>query len=212
MSTILSNALSALSGNLTLSPQGTGKVIIDGLTHPIADGSSGQFMTTNGSGVLSFAAAAGGGKVLQVLYDSVGQRQTTTSYSYVDITNLSIAITPAATSSKILCISNVKGGSTYVCASQIVRGSTVIGLGDTTGKSNTYGAGSTSSYAQGDTEGPESFVQIFLDSPSTSSAVTYKVQFKTGQSGNPAYLHTKSTDVIGNAAVNSELLLIEIGA
>ena len=212
MSTILSNALSALSGNLTLSPQGSGKVIIDGLTHPIADGSSGQFMTTNGSGVLSFAAAGGGGKVLQVLYDSVGQRQTTTSYSYVDVTGLSIAITPAATSSKILVISNVKGGGTYTMCTQIVRASTAIGLGDTTGKSNTFAAGSTSGYGEGDTEGPEGAIQFFLDSPNTSSEVTYKMQFKSGQNGNTAALHTKSTDVIGNAAVNSELVLIEIGA
>ena len=211
MSTILSNALSALSGNLTLSPQGTGKVIVDGLTHPVADGSAGQFMTTNGSGVLSFAAASGG-KVLQVLYDSVGQRQTTTSYSYVDVTGLSIAITPAATSSKILVISNVKGGGSYTMCTQIVRASTAIGLGDITGKSNTFAAGSTSGYGEGDTEGPEGSIQFFLDSPNTSSEVTYKMQFKTGQSGNTATLHTKSTDVIGNAAVNSELLLIEIGA
>ena len=164
------------------------------------------------SGIKAAVAAVAGGKVLQVLYDSVGQRQTTTSYSFVDVTGLSIAITPAATSSKILCISNIKGGGSYVLASQIVRESTAIGLGDTTGKSNTYAAGSTSSYNQGDTEGPESFVQFFLDSPNTESEITYKVMFKSGQSGNTATLHTKSTDVIGNAAVNSELLLIEIGA
>ena len=34
---------------------------------PNADGSAGQFIKTDGSGYLSFAAAGGGGKILQVL-------------------------------------------------------------------------------------------------------------------------------------------------
>ena len=33
------------------------------------------------SGIKAAVEAVAGGKVLQVLYDSVGQRQTTTSYS-----------------------------------------------------------------------------------------------------------------------------------
>ena len=69
MSTILTNAVTAVTtnSNLTLSPQGTGKVIVDGLTHPIADGSAGEFIKTNGSGVLSFAAAGGNREVLEVV-------------------------------------------------------------------------------------------------------------------------------------------------
>ena len=42
------------NGNITITPNGTGSVVIDGLTHPQADGSANQLLKTNGSGVLSF--------------------------------------------------------------------------------------------------------------------------------------------------------------
>ena len=41
--------------NLTITAKGAGAVTIDGLTYPAADGTEGQFLKTNGSGVLSFA-------------------------------------------------------------------------------------------------------------------------------------------------------------
>jgi hypothetical protein len=48
------------NGNISITPNGTGSVVIDGLNYPQADGSNGQVLTTNGSGTLSFAAASGG--------------------------------------------------------------------------------------------------------------------------------------------------------
>ena len=44
------------NANLELSGNGTGKVSISGIIHPTADGSNGQVLTTNGSGVLSFSS------------------------------------------------------------------------------------------------------------------------------------------------------------
>ena len=64
MSTIVTDAVTALSGNLALLPEGSGVVTIDGLTHPAADGSAGQLMKTNGSGVLSFTDAPSSGYTL----------------------------------------------------------------------------------------------------------------------------------------------------
>jgi len=46
--------VSVSNGNITFTPDGTGKVIIDGLSHPTSDGTAGQFMKTDGSGNLSF--------------------------------------------------------------------------------------------------------------------------------------------------------------
>jgi hypothetical protein len=46
--------VSASNGNISITPNGTGSVIIDGLSHPQADGSANQFLKTNGSGQLSF--------------------------------------------------------------------------------------------------------------------------------------------------------------
>jgi len=46
--------VSVSNGNISITPDGTGKVIIDGLSHPTADGTNGQALVTDGSGNLSF--------------------------------------------------------------------------------------------------------------------------------------------------------------
>ena len=48
--------VSTSNGNIAITPNGSGKVVIDGLSHPTADGSAGQALVTNGSGVLNFAS------------------------------------------------------------------------------------------------------------------------------------------------------------
>ena len=50
--------ISASNGNIPITPNGTGIVIIDGLCHPIADGSAGQLLCTDGSAALKFATVA----------------------------------------------------------------------------------------------------------------------------------------------------------
>ena len=50
----------AANGNIALAPNGSGNVVLDGLTFPNADGSADTFLKTNGSGTLSFAAVSGG--------------------------------------------------------------------------------------------------------------------------------------------------------
>ena len=47
----------AANGDITITPNGTGDVVIDGLKYPQADGSAGQFLKTDGSGQLSWGAA-----------------------------------------------------------------------------------------------------------------------------------------------------------
>ena len=44
-----------VNGNIEITPNGTGVVKLDGLSYPTADGTSNQFLKTNGSAVLSFA-------------------------------------------------------------------------------------------------------------------------------------------------------------
>ena len=50
--------VSASAGNIAITPDGAGKVILDGLSHPTADGTSGQALTTDGSGNLAFNSLA----------------------------------------------------------------------------------------------------------------------------------------------------------
>ncbi len=47
--------VSASNGNIAITPNGSGKVVLDGLSYPTADGSAGQFLKTDGSGNLAFA-------------------------------------------------------------------------------------------------------------------------------------------------------------
>lgn len=49
------------NGDISVTPNGTGDVVLDGLNWPQADGTSGQYLSTNGSGQLSWATASGGG-------------------------------------------------------------------------------------------------------------------------------------------------------
>jgi hypothetical protein len=46
--------ISSSNGNITLTPNGTGSVVLDGLSYPQTDGTINQILKTNGSGVLSF--------------------------------------------------------------------------------------------------------------------------------------------------------------
>ena len=61
MSTIKVDTLNEKStnGNIAVIPTGSGKLVLDGLTWPHTDGSAGQAIVTNASGVLSFAAGGG---------------------------------------------------------------------------------------------------------------------------------------------------------
>ena len=51
--------VSVSDGNIAITPNGTGKVILDGISYPTADGSANQVIKTDGSGNLSFVNASG---------------------------------------------------------------------------------------------------------------------------------------------------------
>jgi hypothetical protein len=134
-----------------------------------APGTSGNVLTSNGTSWTS--SVASGGKILQVLQNSTVGGSSTTSTSYVDITNGTVTITPSSASSKILVIasgnsfSTLVGGVNVIGYVQLVRTSTSI-------QEQTFSAQSGSGGLQG--YFPTSF--CVLDSPATTSAVTYKLQ------------------------------------
>ena len=58
----------ASNANISLTPHGTGQIILDYASFPAADGTSGQVLTTNGSGTLSWSSAgSGSGTVTEVI-------------------------------------------------------------------------------------------------------------------------------------------------
>lgn len=63
--------------DLSITPKGTGNIVLDGLNWPISDGTANQVLKTDGSGNLSFTTVAGAGAVvaerLRVVYNSFGQ-------------------------------------------------------------------------------------------------------------------------------------------
>tara|TARA_R110002153_G_scaffold11025_1_gene42668 strand:+ start:32 stop:1825 length:1794 start_codon:yes stop_codon:yes gene_type:complete len=53
--------VSTSNRNIAITPNGSGKVVLDGLSMPTADGNAGEALVTNGGGVMSFTAMASGG-------------------------------------------------------------------------------------------------------------------------------------------------------
>jgi len=53
--------VSTSAGNILITPDTTGKIVLDGLSWPTADGTADQVLKTDGLGQLSFATPSGGG-------------------------------------------------------------------------------------------------------------------------------------------------------
>lgn len=53
--------VSTSNGNINITPNGSGNIVLDGLTFPNADGSADQVLKTDGSGTLSFVDQSSGG-------------------------------------------------------------------------------------------------------------------------------------------------------
>jgi hypothetical protein len=97
---------------------------------------------------------------------------STTSTSFVDLTGLSVSITPSSASSKVLLFWTLQGHMVdSVWHVNIVRASTSIGV------SNDGSSGNASMYTTNTTAGNK-FSGHFLDSPATTSATTYKLQVR----------------------------------
>ena len=154
------------------------------------------------------------GMVAQVVSASKTDRFNTNSTSYTDITGFSASITPSSTSSKILVISNWGWGSGQSPYPDFIllRGSTSINIGDSSGSAtqvsvanNVDPAGDEADITQ------EQLSHHFLDSPSSTSSVTYKWQTRTFNSGRVIYVGGTSSTADGNRATfPTNITLMEI--
>jgi hypothetical protein len=118
--------------------------------------------------------AVAGGKVAQVVSVDKLDTFTTSTSSYVDVTGWAATITPTASTSKVLVFYStiVSGNQDYWCGFQIVRGATVVGNGTATGSATAANKGVRENFANGGM----SVAGMYLDSPATTSATTYKMQ------------------------------------
>ena len=150
------------------------------------------------------------GKILQVLQGTLTTPLTTTSTSYVDL--LTVDITPSATDSKIYVSFTTNAGTNGDVAhlyTSLFRDSTEIGSATSTDSrtgaqtvTNT-GAGQQMNYAG-----------ALLDSPSSTSAITYKIRVKVG-GVETGYWNRSARD--NNAAFYdgrsvSQITVMEVGA
>ena len=185
----------------TISPLGTDA------TKTITIGESGGTL-----GIASGAKTSGFGKIGQVVQAVKTDTQSTTSTSFVDISGISVSITPSSTSSKIFITANITGGHVINDTNiifQLKRDTTDIYLGTTASGSRINA--SASLYTGNDSNHADKATMSFVDEPSSSSAITYKVQFKS-YSGSAVYINRSSADVDAgyNVRQASSLIAMEI--
>lgn len=144
----------------------------------------------------------GAGAVLQVVQAFKTDAFSTASATMVDITGLSVSITPTSSSSKILVFVNLwmsGGTASSAVYYNLVRGSTALGLSTAGANYNTTG----SSYLSGTVA--NNFVGnsiTYLDSPATTSATTYKLQLASGTGSDTVYINRRTGDaIVGGTSV-----------
>mgnify|MGYP003676958806 CR=1 FL=1 len=143
------------------------------------------------SAVTTLPAAIATGKVLQVVQGSDSTQLSTTSTSLVDV-GLSASITPSSSSNKILIIVDAQGQNPADVGwgNAIVRNSTVVF------QTNTY-----SNYSSQETQTNRRASYCYLDSPSTTSATTYKLQ---------VYCYNPGTILMNEGSNPTTITLMEI--
>ena len=135
------------------------------------------------------------GMLLQVVSTTKTDVFSMSSTTFASITGLSATITPSSASSKILILAIIFGdhtsASSYSPHIQLLRDSTAISIGDAAGSriqmTTTVG---TLPQGRSGTGGAN-----FLDSPATTSAITYGFQIRAPQG--TAYINRTTPDTDG---------------
>jgi hypothetical protein len=135
------------------------------------------------------------GSVLQVVQTVFSSQSSTTGTTFVN-TGMSVSITPKFSTSKVLLLSNLGGiysGSSNTYSLQRIQrnGSTIVTFDGISGYSST---GSSTGGACSIT---------YLDSPATTSAISYVLQISSSGSGQISW---------ANSSLNSTLTAMEIAA
>ena len=160
----------------------------------LAKGSSGNVLTMADGNDIGWAAASGGGKILQVVY-GVDTSAASSSSSTMADTGLTASITPADDDNKILVLVSHNGvgkvTSNTRVHTQLLRDSTTIAVEN----SQAYTADTGTIYT-----GSSSW--SVLDDPQTASEIVYKTQFMSqGDSG---------TVYVGLNSSTSTMVLLEV--
>ena len=171
---------------------------IDTALVDLKGGTTGQVLSKASNTDLDFSwAASGSSKVVQIVTATTSTAATSTSTSYAD-TNLTATITPTSASNKVLVFVNQSGmyksgGNTENAIDiKLVRGATDILI---FALNQNY----TGTAIELITNGASG---VILDTPATTSATTYKTQFKSDVSG--------QTVKVQEASAVSTICLMEV--
>lgn len=157
-------------------------------------GTDGQVLTADSTTATGLKWGAGGSsKIVQVVQTSKTDTFTTSSTSLVDITGLSVTITPTSATSTILVFLSVQYSISQGTAQsylQLLRGSTAIAQGDAAGNRSrtTAQGGPAANYLM------TNYSLQFIDSPATTSATTYKIQTRTTAAGSSSCINRSLDD------------------
>ena len=152
------------------------------------------------------------GSVLQVIQTVKTDSSIISSSSFTNIPVLSVAITPSSTSSKIYVSYSVQVSAyTKTVQLRILRDSTAIGISDAVGSRTR--ATQAQFFQNSDANHQACPMSCsFLDAPSSTSELTYKIQVKS-QDGAAVYFNRSGNDADnGNWSVRttSQITVMEI--
>lgn len=161
-------------------------------------------------------ANAPSGSVIQVVSTQITSPvtvSTPTIFTYYDIPSFTITITPSSASNKILIVtmisvasSSTSGDRTYI---RLLRNSTPIAIGDPL--SNLVQTSAEFWNSDGTNVVNQNIK--WLDSPSTTSAVTYKFQCCTNTNGGTSVFNrSRDTNLSQHQTQATQILALEIAA
>ena len=182
----------------------------------LAVGTNGHVLTADSTAAtgIKWAAPASTGKILQVIQTSKTNTFTTTSTTATAITGLDVTITPSSVSSKILvmCFMTVcSDSSTGYPVWYLQRGATQILIGDA-GQANQRRVTSGSAPLNNNYLSNASI--SYLDSPASTSALTYGMYASTADSSGTVAINRTIVDGNNNynARGTSTIIVMEVGA
>ena len=181
-------------------------------TLPQTDGSSGQYIKTDGSGALSFGTVSGGGgKILQVVQDFKGDdwsQSTSSNTAYYDITGLSQTITPTTSGNKILILVSLALGANQATQRMGVRTVVSVGGGSDTVIGESTQGGTAQEVSIGNLEAHRVYHNMsvnyqFLYTTSSTAAHVFKPQVALEASGTGIIYINRAEHNSGDSAFNS---------
>jgi len=152
------------------------------------------------------------GRIVQVKQSYKTDAFTTAGTTFVDVTGLSVTITPQSVSNKILV--RVFGYLNGKAASVTARSRLVDGSGTVLGGSTVVGSrtsGIVSMTSGGVTDNNNTLVLEYLHSPNTTSAYTYKLQISADNANTIWFGRTElDPNTAGNVRSVSSITVMEI--